>query len=135
MLIFHFIGLTMGLGTGFAHAFLGTIASKMPADEATRFRLHSLVLSKMGNIGITLLIVSGLYLITPYWKVLSTLPLLIVKLVLVGVLILLITLINLYGKKAKKGDAAIHFGKMQQLGKLTLLVSLAIVILAVRIFH
>ena len=37
MLILHFIGLTMGLGTGFAHAFLGTIAAKMPAEEATRF--------------------------------------------------------------------------------------------------
>ncbi len=37
MLILHFIGLTMGLGTSFAHAFLGIITSKMPADEATNF--------------------------------------------------------------------------------------------------
>lgn len=28
MLIFHFIGLTMGLGTGFAHAFLGAAVTK-----------------------------------------------------------------------------------------------------------
>jgi len=135
MLILHFIGLTMGLGTGFAHAFLGTIASKMPADEETKFRLHSLGLSMMGHIGITLLLVSGFYLITPYWKVLSTMPLLIVKLVLVAMLILLISLIGRAGKKAKNGDAEVQLKKMETLGKLTLLTGIAIVIVAVNIFH
>jgi uncharacterized membrane protein len=135
MLICHFIGLTMGLGTGFAHAFLGSITPKMQSDEATKFRMHSLVLSKMGHIGIALLLISGLYLITPYWKVLPSMPLLIVKLSLVFILIILITLISISARKAKKGDAAVQLKKMEQLGKMTLLVGLAIVILAVYIFH
>jgi uncharacterized membrane protein len=135
MLILHFIGLTMGLGTGFAHAFLGIAVSKMPADEATKFRLRSLALSNMGHIGISLLIISGLYLITPYWKILPSSPLLILKLVLVLVLLVLITLINLSAKKAKKGDAEVQLKKMGQLGKLTLLTGLAIVIVAVIIFR
>lgn len=135
MLIFHFIGLTMGLGTGFAHAFLGSITPKMSAEEAIKFRLHSLVLSKMGHVGITLLLISGLYLITPYWRVLSSMPLLVVKLSLVGILIVLITLIGIAGRKAKKGDAVIQLKKMEALGKMTLLVGLAIVIVAVNIFH
>jgi hypothetical protein len=54
----------MGLGTGFAHAFSGSVTAKMPAAEAASFRLHSLVLGKMGNIGILLLLVSGFYMIT-----------------------------------------------------------------------
>ncbi len=135
MLILHFIGLTMGLGTSFAHAFLGIITSKMPADEATKFRLHSLVLSKMGHIGIALLIFSGLYLITPYWKILPSSPLLILKLVLVSILVLLIILINLLSGKAKKGNAEVQLKKMEQLGKMTLIIGLVIVILAVYIFH
>lgn len=135
MLIVHFIGLTMGLGTGFAHAFLGSIASKMTAEEAIKFRMHSLVLSKMGHIGITLLLISGLYMITPYWKVLSSMPLLIAKLSLVVVLITLISLIGIAAKKAKNGDAAVQLKKMETLGKLTLLVGLAIVVLAVKNFH
>ncbi|HEX7905113.1 MAG TPA: hypothetical protein VF487_14675 [Chitinophagaceae bacterium] len=135
MLILHFIGLTMGLGTGFAHAFLGSITSKMSAEEAIKFRLHSLVLSKMGHIGITLLLISGFYMITPYWKVLSSMPLLIVKLSLVGILIVLITLIGIAARKAKNGDAVVQLKKMETLGKLTLLVGLAIVIVAVNIFH
>ncbi len=135
MLILHFIGLTMGLGTGFAHAFLGTVASKMPADEAIKFKLHSLVLARMGHIGIALLLISGLYMITPYWKVLSSMPLLIVKLSLVAILIVSIGLISSAGAKAKKGDAERQFKKMEVLGKLTLLVGIAIVIVAVKVFH
>lgn len=135
MLIFHFIGLTMGLGTGFAHAFLGSVTAKMPADEAARFRLHSLVLSNMGHVGLTLLIISGFYLITPYWKILPSSPLLIIKLSLVAILIVLIGLISIATKKAKKGDAERQLKKMKLLGKLTLIVGLAIVIVAVNFFH
>jgi uncharacterized membrane protein len=135
MLILHFIGLTMGLGTSFAHAFLGIRTPKMTADEAIKFRLHTLVLSKMGNIGITLLIISGVYLIIPYWKVLPSLPLLIIKLILVFVLAVLIVLINLLAKKTIKADAESQLKKMEVLGKMTLIVGLMIVILAVNIFH
>jgi len=135
MLILHFIGLTMGLGTGFAHAFLGSITSKMTTEEAIKFRLQSLVLSKMGHTGIGLLLISGFYMISPYWKVLSTMPLLIAKLSLVAILIVLITLISISGKKAKQGDAAVQLKKMETLGKMTLLVGLAIVVLAVKVFR
>jgi uncharacterized membrane protein len=135
MLIFHFIGLAMGMGTGFAHAFLGAATTKMSNEEATRFRLNTLVLGKMGHIGIALLLISGFYLITPYWKVLTSTPLLMVKLALVLVLIVLIAMINIAGKKAMKGDAEKQFKKMKTMGKLTLIISLAIVIVAVNIFH
>lgn len=135
MLIIHFIGLTMGMGTGFAHAFLGSAVSKMTAEEATKFRLHSLVISKMGNIGIVLLIISGLYLITPYWKTLSATPLLIAKLLCVAILIVFIVLINIGASKARAGDAEAQFRKMKVYGKVTLLLSIAIVVLAVFVFH
>jgi uncharacterized membrane protein len=135
MLILHFLGLTMGLGTGFAHAFLGAATSKMSPEEAIKFRLNSLVLSRMGHIGIGLLLISGFYMITPYWKVLSSFPLLIVKLSLVAVLIVLIALLGIATRKAKNGDAINQLKKMELLGKLTLLVGVAIVIVAVNVFH
>ena len=135
MLILHFIGLAMGLGTTFAHAFLGMAVSKMTSEEAIKFRLHSLVLSKMGNIGIVLLIFSGLYLITPFWTTLPSQPLLIIKLMLVVILSILITMINIYSKKAMKMDAEVQLKKMEVLGKMTLIIGVIIVILAVYIFH
>lgn len=135
MLILHFIGLTMGLGTSFAHAFLGAATVKMSADEVIKFRVHSLVLGRMGNVGIILLVVSGLYLITPYWSILTTLPLLMIKLALVVVLAILIIMINLLAKKAMAGDAEVQLKKMAKLGKMTLLLGVSIVVLAVYIFH
>lgn len=135
MLILHFVGLVMGLGTSFAHAFLSIVISKMAEDESTTFRLQSLVLSKMGNIGIVLLVVSGLYLITPYWKTLPSNPLLMLKLALVAILIILIALINWRAKKAHIGDPEFHLERMEKMGKITLLIGLAIVVIAVSIFH
>lgn len=135
MLILHLIGLTMGLGTSFAHAFLSIATSKMQEDEARRFQLDSLVLSRMGHIGIGLLVVSGLYLIMPYWQVLASLPLLIVKLILVLVLIILIILLEVRSKRARKGDVAVQLKKMESLGKMTLIIGILIVILAVIVFR
>ena len=135
MLILHFIGLIMGVGTSFAHAFLSQVTSKMTAEEATKFQVHSLVLGRMGQIGLTLLIVSGFYLITPYWKILPTTPLLMLKLAMVALLVTLIVLISRASNKAKKGNAEGEIKKIAQLGKFTLPISLIIIILAVYIFH
>jgi uncharacterized membrane protein len=135
MLIVHFIGLTMGLGTSFAHMFLGMASSKMAPEEAQNFLLKTLVLSRMGHIGLGLLIISGLYLMTPYWQTLSTTPLLMIKLSLVALLIVLIVLITIAGNKAKNGDANNQLKKMKSIGQLTFITALLIVIVAVSIFH
>jgi uncharacterized membrane protein len=135
MLIVHFIGLAMGLGTGFAHGFLGAAAKRMQPAEATKFKLNALSITMMGNIGLVLLLVSGFYLITPYWKFLSSMPWLIIKLSLVFLLMAIIVVINILGAKAKREDPEPIFKKMEMLGKLTLPIALGIVIIAVRVFH
>ena len=135
MLIVHFIGLAMGLGTSIAFMFLGIASSKMEEKEAQKFRLNTFALTKMGNIGIALLIISGGYLMTPYWTILFATPLLIAKLVLVLALAAFIGIIGSFAKKAKKGDAEKFLKKIEPLGKLALLTALTIVVLAVFIFH
>ena len=135
MLITHFVGLAMGLGTGFANMFLGIASAKMEANEAKKFRLHTLALSRMGHIGLVLLVLSGIFLMTPYWSILPSSPLLIAKLALVVVLATVVALIGSAGAKAKAGDTDVQFKKIQPLGKITLVVSLLIVILAAAVFH
>ena len=135
MLILHFLGLTMGLGTSFAHAFLSPLVAKMAKEEGIKFRLQLMALSKMGYIGIALLILSGGYLITPHLSTLSDNPMLILKLILVLVLVVLLVLIGRGAKKALKGDAENNLRKIEPLGKLTLLVGIMIVVLAVFVFH
>jgi len=136
MLILHFIGLAMGLGTAFAHAFLGFSASKLTNDETLKLKLNTQIFGRMGSVGLLLLLVSGVYLILPYWSSLLFLPLLVTKLVLFVLLIVLLALINFLEIKAKKAiNPETLYRKMELVGKLALLTSIAIVVLAVGVFH
>ncbi len=135
MLIIHFIGLAMGLGTSLAFMFLGIASAKMEKSDAMKFTLNTFALSKMGHIGLTLLVVSGIYLMTPLWSILTYMPLMMIKLALVLVLGALIGMISARARKAKTGDAETHLAAIAPLGKISLLTGIAIVILAVLIFH
>ena len=135
MLIIHLLGLTMGLGTSFGFMFLGMAASKMPKEEGMKFMTQAFSLSKMGTIGIILLVLSGGYLITPYLSSIGDMPFLIAKLSLVAVLIVLIVLLNIASKKAKAGDMKNQFKKIRVMGQFSMLTAICIVILAVLNFR
>ena len=135
MLITHFLGLAMGLGSSFAFFFLGIAGSKMEKEEGQKFALNTFAMSRMGHIGLALLILSGGYLMTPYWVLLGSRPLLIAKLLLVLVLVFTVSLQSVYAKRAKRGETAANLKKIALLGKVTLLSTIAIVTLAVLIFR
>lgn len=135
MLIVHFLGLAMGVGTSFAFMFVGIKASKMETEKGKEFQMNSFSLARMGHIGLALLVLSGGYLATPYWSNLGEYPLFITKLILV---VALGAIIGILSSKAKKAIAANDDAAMQKLatfGKLNLLIGLAIVVLAVLNFH
>ena len=135
MLITHFIGLAMGLGTSFSFVFLGITASKMEKEDAMKFSLHAFALSKMGNVGLVLLFISGGYLMTPYWGTLAESPTLIIKLGLFLALGAFLGIIGSKVKRAKAGDMENQLPKIKKMGQLALVTSLTIVILAVITFH
>jgi uncharacterized membrane protein len=134
MLIFHMIGLAMGIGTSFAFLFLGMASSKMEENEARKFRVNTFVLIKMGLIGLTLLVISGGYLMTTHWNTLSSTPILVAKLALVLVLIILILTLGSIANQIKKGNPT-NAGKMPILGRFALITGLTIIVLAVLNFH
>ncbi len=135
MLMVHFIGLAMGLGTSFTHAFLGKAISKMDINEAKKFRGQIKALSQMGYVGTGLLLVSGIYLLLPFWAVLPELPLLILKLALFLILVILIFLINQGAKKNLKNEAEGNLKGVELMGKLAMIIGVVIVIIAVNIFR
>ena len=135
MLILHLIGLAMGLGTSFAHAFLANTLSKLAPSEAAKFRTQSKGLSQMGTIGTVLLLVSGSYLLIPFWPIINTLPLLILKLVLFIILVILIFFINQGARNNYQNQNAGNLKRIELMGKLAMVLGVAIVILAVNVFH
>jgi uncharacterized membrane protein len=60
LLIIHFLGLAMGVGTSFAMLTLGIASKNMEPAERGKFMMRASVLGKNGSIGFTLLILSGL---------------------------------------------------------------------------
>jgi uncharacterized membrane protein len=135
MLIVHFLGLAMGVGTSFAFLFLGVSGSRMEKEESRKFTLNTFALGTMGHIGLVLLILSGLYLMTPYWNSLAARPLLIAKLSMVLLLAVTIGVISIYQVRARKGETESNLKKIEALGKVTLVSGIIIVILAVLNFR
>lgn len=135
MLIIHFLGLAMGVGTSLAFLFLGLASAKMEKSAANNFMLNALSLSKMGNIGLLLLFLSGGYLMTPYWSSLTSMPLLIAKLTLFLILAALLGIMSGKTRRIKQNYSEEEMNKLSKMGKLTLPIAITIIILAVLVFH
>lgn len=134
-LVIHLIGLAMAVGTGFANLFLAAAAAKLEPAERGSFMAKTSVLVRMGHTGLGLLILSGLYLMTPYWNLLSEMPTLITKLTLVVAQIILVTVISILISKAKKENNLASLLKLKPFGMIIFLTGITIVILAVLTFH
>jgi uncharacterized membrane protein len=134
MLILHFIGLAMGIGTGMGFMFLGMASSKMEQHEARKFNINALALGKMGTIGIILLILSGSYLVIPFLPVIAHYPFLIIKLSLVLLLVIVLIINHNLAKKARNSDSDVYLNKLKKLGPVSMTTAILIVIMAVLSF-
>ena len=138
LLVIHFIGLGLGLGTGFAMMTLGMATKDMALPERGAFFLRAFALSKMGHIGLGLLILSGVGLIFANGMDITFAAgkhFFIAKLCLVGVLAGIIGYLGVLIKKAKAEKGGPVMAKIPKVGSLALLSTLIIVILAVLSFH
>lgn len=137
LLILHFLGLALGLGTSFAMLTLGIAASKLSPEERGPFMLRASLLSKNGSIGLALLILSGLGMVF-YRGVGNVMQwgggAFHAKLALVLVLSGLVGYMQVLLKKAREGGGAPVMAKLPGVGRIALLTSVAIVILAVVAF-
>jgi uncharacterized membrane protein len=136
--ILHFLGLAMGVGTGFAMFTLGFATRQLAPPERAAFMLRATALSRMGSIGLLLLIVSGLGMM---WQRGVDVVfawgggLFHVKLTLVVVLIGLVGYMHALTARAKREGGAPIMGKLAIFGQLTLLVGITIVVVAVLAFR
>ncbi len=136
-LILHFLGLALGVGTSFAFMTLGLATKDLNAEERTRFMLRASLLSKNGSIGLTLLIVSGIGFLVMRgvgdvmrWGGGAFHA----KLLLVAILAGLIGYMQVLLKRAKQAGGGPAMAKIPKASRLALLLSVAIVVLAVIAF-
>ncbi len=134
LVILHFLGLAMGLSTGFAQMVMaGLIAKAAPQEKAILGRFPP-AMSRIGVIGLTLLWLSGIAIVMTRYGGFAILPRpFIFKLSAVVALTLAVIYIQILMPKAQKGDAAAA-ARIQTLGKLTGPLAILAIIFAVITF-
>jgi uncharacterized membrane protein len=138
LLILHFLGLAIGVGTGFANMRLAIATKDFSPEDRVKFFLTASALSKNGSIGLGLLLLTGIgmtsmrgWAYTFGWGGGAFHA----KLTLIVIFIGLFGYMQVLGKRfreQKGGPAAATIGK---LSPFMLLTAIGIVICAVLAFH
>lgn len=134
LVIVHFIGLAMGMSSGFANMVMaGLIARAAPQEKAVLGRFPP-AMGRIGLIGLVLLWVSGIAIVLTRYGTFAILPRpFIIKLTAVVLLTIAVIYIHLLQGRASRGDQA-AMARIQTLGRATGPLALVAVIFAVITF-
>jgi hypothetical protein len=134
LLVLHFLGLALGLSTGFANMVMAGLIARAAPNEKAILRRFPPAMGRLGNIGLVLLWASGLLIVYTRFGTFAILPrTFIVKLSAVVLLTVAVIGINVLQPRAERGDAA-AMAKIELLGRLSGPLSLIAIIFAVITF-
>jgi len=138
LLFFHFVGLALTLGSGFATLRLSGEARKWSEEARGPLLVTVFSLAKNTSMGLGLLILTGLGMM--FYKGVGTVfawggPFFHAKLTLVVVLIGLLGYMQVAIKKARQNPDGGRLQKVGTIGRILLAVSLLVVACAVLAFH
>jgi uncharacterized membrane protein len=137
LLITHFIGLAMGVGTGFAAMALGRASQDLAPPERMQFMLRASAIRINGSVGLLLLLLSGLGMLF-YRGVRETLAwgggAFHAKLTLFVVLIGVFGYMQVLQKKARVEQSASALAKIPKIAGVMLILNVSIVVTAVLAF-
>jgi hypothetical protein len=135
LVILHFLGLTMGVSTGFANMAMAGVIAKAAPNEKPILARFAPAMSRIGAVGLALLWASGIAIVLTRYGTFSVLPRpFLVKLAAVVVLTALVGYIHVLLPRAQKGDMAAA-ARIQTVGKLTGPFALIAIIFAVITFN
>jgi hypothetical protein len=134
LMVVHFLGLAMGLSTGFANMVMaGLIREAPPAEQAVLSRFPP-AMSRIGTIGLALLWISGLLIVWTRYGSFAIIPrTFIVKIAAVVLLTIAVACIHVLMPRAQRGDQA-AMARIQLLGRLTAPLAIIAIIFAVITF-
>jgi hypothetical protein len=134
LMVVHFLGLAMGLSSGFANMVMAGLIRKAAPNEIAVLSRFPPAMSRVGVVGLVLLWASGISIVLTRYGSFAILPRpFIVKLTAVVLLTLAVICIQILLPKAQKGDAA-AMARIQLLGRLTAPLAIIAIIFAVITF-
>lgn len=135
MLILHFVGVALSLGTVFAFLIIRKTCSKITVSESEQLLRNAKKLVIFSHIGLGILFISGGYLMTPYWKVLTTMPLLPIKFTVYAIWLYTLILMSFHIRKSVRNYNTLCNPTIGFLSLVSLIFGLLAVCLAVIQFH
>lgn len=138
LLFIHFISLVIGAGSAFSLYIISLLAKRFDASYKAQVLVILFPLRYVSYLGLIFLIISGLLLAQPFLSGIEYLPWFIAKLVLV-VLLVTLSVIGVYSmRQIKIAEPALRpplFQRLALIGKISVLISISIVVCAVMAFH
>jgi len=134
MLIIHFVGMILAIGPVSVFLLSRMATSKMEEKQSAVFLQGLFRLNTIGHIGITLALISGGYLMTPYWGQLGSMPRLIAKLSIFVVLLFTLSMISVTSRKLRNHEPGSSVRKTMNWTRISFIAGLIIVILAAIVF-
>jgi uncharacterized membrane protein len=138
LLFLHFVGLALGIGTGFASLTLGRAARDLEPPERGRFMMRASAISKNGSVGLALLLLTGVAMMllrgvseTFAWGGGAFHA----KLTLVAVFIGIFGYMQTLARRARREGGGAAMARLPIVGRIGLATGLAIVATAVLAFH
>lgn len=134
LVVIHFLGLAMGMSSGFANMVMAGLVAKAAPNEKAILARFPPAMSKIGGIGLALLWGSGLSIVRTRYGTFEILPrAFIVKLIAVVLLTVTVIYIHFLQRRVQNGDAS-AMARIQLMGRLTGPLALIAIIFAVITF-
>lgn len=134
LLVVHFLGMALGLSTGFANMVMAGLIAKAPPSEKSVLARFPPAMSRVGAIGLVMLWASGIAIVLTRYGGFAVLPRpFLVKLAAVVLLTLVVIYIHVLQRRVTQGDAS-AVTRIQTLGKISGPLALVAVIFAVITF-
>ena len=134
LVILHFLGLALGMSSGFANMVMSGLIAKAPPEEKRVLARFPPAMGRLGMVGLALLWGSGLAIVWTRYGGFSILPRpFIYKLTAVVLLTICVISIHVLQRRAQRGDPSAMM-KIQALGRMTGPLALLAIIFAVITF-
>jgi hypothetical protein len=131
MLIFHFLGLVISLGSMITFLVMRRSCSKVSSSDSEYLLMNIRRFLRMSHIGLGIMFVTGGYLMTPYWNVLGQMPLLHIKFSVFLLWFFTLFALSFYTKKAKNSQIKLCDPRIGFLSLMSILFGLIAVTMAV----
>lgn len=135
MLIFHLLGLVISLGSMITFLVMRRSCSKVSSSESEYLLQNVRRFLRMSHIGLGIMLITGGYLMTPYWKVLGQMPLLHIKFTIFFLWYATLIALSVYTKRAINSQIKLCDPRIGFLSVISVVFGVLAVVMAVSQFQ